>query len=165
MNEKDRALALGVLKQFRVLLRSMDNHYRRVERRSGLGGAQLWALSEAAHPSGLTLGELAARLAIHLSTASNLVSRLESLGLVERRREADDRRKVCIRATAAGKRALKRAPPPSAGLLQQALMRMDRRELLALQKSLARLLRRMGHPDRAGAAVPLGSLLGRAPLR
>lgn len=161
MSDADRAQVLEVLKQFRVLLRSMDNHYRRVEQRSGLGGAQLWALSELAKPPGLTMGLLAERMAIHVSTASNLVSRLETLGLVERRRAASDRRQVCISVTASGKRALKRAPRPSAGLLQQALMRMDRRELRALRAQLARLLHKMGHADKSAAAVPLGTLLGR----
>ena len=162
-SDADRVLVLEVLKQFRVLLRSMDNHYRRVEQRSGLGGAQLWALSEVSKPPGLTMGDLAGRLAIHVSTASNLVSRLEALGLVERRRAASDQRQVCISATAAGKRALKRAPRPSAGLLQEALMRMDRRELRALQTQLTRLLHRMGHADKSAAALPLGSLLGQSP--
>jgi DNA-binding MarR family transcriptional regulator len=156
---------LEVLKQFRILLRSMDNHYRRVERHSGLGGAQLWALAEVAAPAGLTMGELAGRLAIHVSTASNLVNRLEGLGLVERHRAAEDQRKVCIRITAAGRRSLKRAPRPSAGLLQQALLRMEPRELRALRAQLARLLRRMGHADTRAAAVPLGNLLGKAPPR
>ena len=62
MSDADRAQVLEVLKLFRVLLRSMDNHYRRIEQRSGLGGAQLWALSEVAKPPGLTMGELAGRL-------------------------------------------------------------------------------------------------------
>ena len=71
---------MDVLKRFRVLLRSMEAHYRRVEESSGLGGAQVWALSEiAATDGGLTVGELADKLAIHLSTASNLVRRLEEL--------------------------------------------------------------------------------------
>lgn len=165
MKESDRAHVLEVLKQFRVLLRAMDNHYRRVERGSGLGGAQLWALAEVVSPPGLTLGELARRLAIHLSTASNLVTRLEELGLVERRRAAADQRKVCISATAAGKRALRRAPRPSAGLLQEALMRMSPRELRSLRSDLACLLRRMGHRDAGAAALPLGNLFGKPPPR
>jgi hypothetical protein len=44
-------------------------------------------------------------------------------------------------------------------------MRMDRRELRALQSQLTRLLNRMGHADKAAAAVPLGTLLGKAPPR
>ena len=50
-------LMLDVLKQFRVLLRAMESHYRQVERRSGLGGAQLWALAEIA-AADLTMGDL-----------------------------------------------------------------------------------------------------------
>jgi MarR family transcriptional regulator, organic hydroperoxide resistance regulator len=153
---------IGVLKQFRVLVRSMDTHYRRVEERSGLGGAQLWALAEIVRARHLTVGELARKLAIHLSTASNLVKRLETMGLVERTREGADQRVVTLSATAAGRKRLQRAPKPAAGLLQQALMDMDARELRALNTQLDKLLRRMGQIDHRAASTLIGDLLGDA---
>lgn len=153
------ALMMRVLKQFRVLLRSMDTHYRRVERRSGLGGAQLWALSEISRDRGLTMGELSRKLGIRVSTASNLVKRLEELGLVGRAREKADHRIVRLAVTAAGRRTLQGAPKPSAGLLQQALLEMREAELRALHGELDRLLRRMGHLDREGATTLIGDLL------
>lgn len=156
----DRDLMIGVLKQFRVLVRSIDTHYRRVEERSGLGGAQLWALAEIAGARNLTVGDLARKLAIHLSTASNLVKRLEELGLVERNRGGTDQRVVRLAATATGRRRLQRAPKPSAGLLQQALMDMDARELAALHAQLDKVLRRMKHLDRRGASTLIGDILG-----
>src|SRR5205085_5268796 len=85
-----RARMLTVLKQFRLLVRAMDAHYREVESASGLGGAQLWALQEIASEPGLGAGELAQRLAIHPSTASNLVRRLEEMSLVTRHRPSAD---------------------------------------------------------------------------
>lgn len=151
---------IAVLKQFRVLLRSMDTHYRRVEERSGLGGAQLWALAEIVTARHLTVGELARKLAIHLSTASNLVKRLESMGLVERTREGEDQRVVTISPTAAGRKRLQRAPKPSAGILQRALMDMEARELRALHTQLEKVLQRMGRVDRRAASIPLGEILG-----
>src|SRR4051812_40168332 len=144
-----------VLKRFRILLRSMEAHYRRVEESSGLGGAQVWALSEiAATDGGLTVGELADKLAIHLSTASNLVRRLEELKLLTRSRSREDQRVVQLTVTAAGRRKIEQAPKPSMGLLQQALSEMSGAELAALGAELDKLLRRMRHLDRrAGSMV------------
>jgi DNA-binding MarR family transcriptional regulator len=152
-------MMMKVLKQFRVLLRSMDTHYRRVGRRSGLGGAQLWALAQVTRNRGLTVSELAKQLGIHLSTASNLVKRLEELGLVARGRAAPDQRIVRLTATAAGRRKLAAAPKPTAGVLQQALMEASQAELRALYTGLDRLLRRMGRLDRAGANVLIPDIL------
>ena len=150
-------LMLDVLKQFRVLLRAMESHYRQVERRSGLGGAQLWAqlwaLAEIA-AADLTMGDLAARLAIHVSTASNLVRRLEELGLATRTRTRADQRVVRIAATAAGRRKLRLAPKPSVGLLQKVLMETPPERLAVLHKELGRLVRRMGRIE-PGAATSL----------
>ena len=146
-------LMLDVLKQFRLLLRAMESHYRQVERRSGLGGAQLWALAEIA-AADLTMGDLAARLAIHVSTASNLVRRLEELGLATRTRTRADQRVVRIAATAAGRRKLRLAPKPSVGLLQKVLMETPPERLAVLHKELGRLVRRMGRIE-PGAATSL----------
>lgn len=149
-----------VLKRFRVLLRSMEAHYRRVEERSGLGGAQVWALAEIEATAGLTMGELADRLAIHLSTASNLVRRLEELKLVTRNRSREDQRVVQLAVTAAGRRKLEQAPKPSMGLLQQALSEMPAGELGALGVELDKLLRRMQHLDRRAGSLVIADLLG-----
>ena len=154
-----------VLKRFRVLLRSMEGHYRRVEERSGLGGAQVWALSEIDAAQGLTVGELAKKLAIHVSTASNLVRRLEELKLVTRNRSRKDQRVVQLAATAAGRRKLELAPKPSMGLLQQALSEMPPAELATLGGELDRLLRRMSHLDRRAGTLVIADILGRKPER
>lgn len=153
------ALMMKVLKQFRVLVRSMESHYRRVERRSGLGGAQLWALAEITRHRGLTMSELSKKLGIHLSTASNLVKRLEELGLVARKRGSADQRTVLLATTASGRRKLQAAPKPSAGLLQQALMELDEARLRALQAELGNVLQRMGHLDRGAGNVLIDEIL------
>lgn len=150
---------LAVLKLFRVLMRSMDTHYRQVERRSRLGGAQLWALAEIASTPRLTVGDLASRMAIHLSTASNLVKRLEGLGLAARRREPGDRRRVALAITAAGRRRLKAAPRPTQGVLQEALASLPARRISTLEADLEFLLTRMRHIDRRGTATPISQIL------
>jgi len=104
---------LEVLEQFRVIFKSIRRHYRSVEERSGISGALLWALAQVAANPGSQVGDLARALAIHQSTASNLLRRLGSRGLVARRRQAKDQRAVQLFATAKGLRTLKRAPQRS----------------------------------------------------
>lgn len=159
--ETDRGAMMEVLKRFRVLLRSMEAHYRSVEQRSGLGGAQVWALAEIEAEHGLTVGALAEKLAIHLSTASNLVRRLEELKLVTRNRSKKDQRVVQLAVTAAGRRKLEQAPKPSMGLLQQALSETPTDELDALGTELDKLLRRMRHLDRRAGSLVIAEILSR----
>lgn len=152
--EKDPERIHAVLQQFRVLLRSMKRHYQAVEAKSRLGGSQVWALAEIANRPGIRVSELAKRLAIHLSTASNLVGRMVELGVVARERVEGDQRVVRLRVTPKGREALKRAPGPPVGLLQQALLDLPAPRLLALQGDLDVLLAHMKRRDaRAHAAL------------
>jgi DNA-binding MarR family transcriptional regulator len=159
MADARQARMLEVLKLFRVLMRSIDTHYRTVERRSRLGGAQMWALGEIASAQRLTVGDLARRMAIHVSTASNLVRRLVALGLVSRRRAAADQRRVTLALTAAGRRRLKAAPKPTQGLLQEALALLPQQRISALEAELRVLLARVRHIDRRGVGTPIAQIL------
>jgi len=152
------ARMLEVLQQFRILLRSIKRHYKWVEKRSGLAGAQLWALSEVAARPGLKVTELAQRLALHQSTASNLVNRLSALGLVAKTRVSEDQRVVRLRPTIKGQRVLKQAPRPLVGVLQQALRELPAQRLDALHRELAEVIRRMRGKDARARKVPLSDL-------
>jgi DNA-binding MarR family transcriptional regulator len=133
----------AVLVQFRVAFRAISQHYHRVRKSLGVSGAQLWALAEIGDERGLTVGALAARLAIHQSTASNLVEALESAGLVERCRNSDDGRVVNLYLTGRGMRLMRRAPKPLRGVLQQALSDMPVQSLRDLHNTLDDLLGQM----------------------
>jgi DNA-binding MarR family transcriptional regulator len=136
-----------VLLQFRVLLRSIKQHYQSMEERTGVAGAQLWALSEIAADPGLRVSDLARRLALHVSTASNLVRRMEAQGVVSRDRVEGDQRVVRVGLTAKGRAALRRAPRPAMGLLQRALLDLPPRRLSSLQKELEELLAHVARRD------------------
>jgi DNA-binding MarR family transcriptional regulator len=149
---------LDVLALFRVVFRSVRQHYQRVERRSGVTGAQLWALAHvAAHP-GTRMGQLARALAIHPSTASNLVRRLESLGLVARERRGKDQRAVQLYLTAGGTRALRHAPQPLIGVLQQALSGLPARSLDGLRRHLQELIGTMKVKDLRARSMPISQM-------
>ena len=150
-------VGLEVLQQLRVLVRLAGNHSAQVERSTGIPGAQLWALHEIARADGLRVGELASRLRVHQTTASNLLNRLEAAGLVRKGRSPDDRRIVQIHLSAAGRRALRGAAAPARGLLPNALDGMTPAQLRKVHAGLAVLVDCMGGEGSALAAKPFPS--------
>src|SRR5256886_299827 len=128
----ERRRMLEVLEQFRVIVKSIRRHYQNVERRAGVTGAQLWALAQIAEQPGGEVGELARALAVHQSTASNLVRELEARGLVSRERRGRDLRHVQLYPSKKGFGLLKAAPRPLIGVLQQALSELPAAPLGAL---------------------------------
>jgi len=149
---KNRAM-LDVLRQFRVVFRSARQHYGLVERQTGVSGVQLWALAHVADHPGCKVSDLARALAVHPSTASNLVARLEQLALLMRRRVGTDQRTVQLYPSAKGSNAVRRAPRPMVGVLQQALCELPEQTLLSLRGSLTRLLDEM--KAKGGRAAPI----------
>jgi DNA-binding MarR family transcriptional regulator len=138
---------LQVLEQFRIIFKSIRGHYRSVEKRAGISGALLWALAQVASEPGTPVGRLARALAIHQSTASNLLRRLEARGLLSRRRHGKDQRTVQLFPTAKGLRVLTRAPQPLIGVLQQALSDLPAPRLRLLHRQLEGLIAAMKVKD------------------
>ena len=148
--------AARVLRRFRLVFNAVKSHFRAVENKAGISGAQLWALSVVhAHP-GIGVGELARAMDVHQSTASNLLRVLVEKGLVATQRGDEDRRAVQLHATARGARALAKAPGPFSGVLPEALARLDKRTLARLERDLGVLIAQLG-ADEGGAGIPLGS--------
>ena len=139
-----------MLEEFRVIFKTVRRHFRWVEAQAGVTGAQLWVLARVGSEPGIRVTALARALAIHQSTASNLVERLEALRLLERRRAAEDQRVVRLYLSPAGKRVVKRAPGPAEGVLPDALKRLAPAELQALKKQLTRLTQLMPLKDASG---------------
>jgi DNA-binding MarR family transcriptional regulator len=147
--------ASRVLRQFRIVFNAVKSHFRDVEKKAGLAGAQLWALSVIGSTPGVGVNELAMAMDIHQSTASNLVRSLIANELVIARKESADRRTVQLHALPRGIRVLRRAPGPYTGVLPAALAGLDARTLSRLEKDLQRLIAGLNVTDRAGK-VPLG---------
>lgn len=151
--------ARQVLRQFRVIFNAVKTHFRQVEHESGLGGAQVWALSVAAESPGIGVGQLAQAMDIRQPTASNLVRGLVSKGLMRSERSGADRRAVALFATDEAMAILGRVPGPWAGVLPHALDSLDEATLLRMQNDLQRVIRGLAVPDAAEAAnTPLAQL-------
>ncbi len=147
--------AARVLRRFRIVFNAVKTHFQQVEKQAGVGGAQLWALSVVrAHP-GIGIGGLARSMDVHQSTASNLVRTLVERGLVATSRDGIDRRAVQLQLLPAGRAALRRAPGPFAGVLPQALARLDAATLARLDEDLAALITVLD-VDRRSPNIPLG---------
>lgn len=149
---------LEVLKLFRMIVKAVRSHYQQVEGRAGVSGAQLWALASIAESPGIKVGDLARTLAIHQSTASNLLRRLEALGLVVRTRPSDDQRSVRLKLTRSGADALASAPRPLIGVLQQALSDLTPADLDGLKDHLTVLVKAMKIRDAGARTTPLSDM-------
>jgi len=154
------APAASVLRQFRLLFNSIKTHFQLVEKKAGIGGAQIWALSVIRDRPGIGVNDLADAMDIHQSTASNLVRALVGRGLISACREAVDRREVQLTIRTAGRDVLRRAPGPFAGILPDALASLDKRTLARLHADLSTLIGALRADERA-AREPLGQLWGK----
>ncbi len=135
------ALELRTLQAFRTIFASARWHDAEVRRIAGISGSQLWALAEIARGKALRVNDLSERMALHQTTASNLVNALVERRLVRRERDTADQRVVRLHITTEGKRVLLRAPGPYAGLLVDALRHLDAARLARLGKALSILTR------------------------
>lgn len=149
------ASPLSVLQRFRVLIRTAQRHSQWIEKQSGVTGAQLWSMQELAEHPGLRVGDLAKRMALHQSTASNMIDKLETAGLLRKERQSSDNRVVRLYLTEAGTAVLAKAPSPARGILPEALRRMDQVALASLQMDLDGLLAQVGRLDEAFGMQPL----------
>jgi DNA-binding MarR family transcriptional regulator len=147
--------AVQVLRQFRQVFNTVKTHFRSVEKKVGLGGAQVWALSVVREQPGIGVGELASAMNIQPSTASNLVRVLVERGLVATLKSDNDRRTVQLKLLPAGAKVLKATPGPYTGVLPSALAALDDRTLKRLQKDLALLIEALDADESAGG-IPLG---------
>lgn len=155
MNE---ALAAEALKRFRIIYGAVRKHSRNMERTCGVGGAQIWAMAIMARTPGLRVTELARALAIHPSTASNLLDKLERAGLVQRARSSEDQRVVQLHLTEAGQQVLACAPQPLSGVLTHALEQLPEELLQQLIENLQAVIDNLQVADDSAASKPLTEL-------
>ena len=106
---------------------------RQLQHGDGAGHADRGAGEE-----GLCRNEVGERLVARMPDATRLLDRLEDMGLVVRRRSAEDRRYVTARITEEGLRLLKRLDGPMIEGHRRLLGHMSEQELRALSSLLAK---------------------------
>ena len=124
----------------RRITKGLHEFSKAVDREFGVTGPQLWALRSIEETGGCSAGDLADRLCVHPSTITGVIQRLEEKRLIDRARQADDRRAVTLTLTAAGKKLLARAPFPAQGQLVRSLRKRGVEDLATLRRILEGLV-------------------------
>jgi len=102
-----------VLINLRRIMQAIDLHSRDLSRRYGITAPQLILLREIQRRGSITVGELARSVSLRQTTVTDILNRLEKLGLISRSRNATgDRRQVFIRLAPPGADLMVEAPSP-----------------------------------------------------
>jgi DNA-binding MarR family transcriptional regulator len=133
----------------RRLVSSLGESARAVEQQTGATNAQVFLLRQLEAEGELSINEIAARALTQQSTASILVRRLEEAGLVRRRRQKEDSRRVHVSLTSRGRALVLRAPDPPMARMLTALSALPARDVEAIITGLGALLRAMRVPSKA----------------
>lgn len=136
----DREIA-EIVQTLRRLFRAIHEYSKAIQKKSGLSGPQVWALTILRAQAGLSARELAARMFVHPSTVTGIVNRLVRKGAITRTIDNRDRRGVRLSATQSGGRILKTTPPPVQVALTRALAALPPRRLRDLRTSLVKIAR------------------------
>lgn len=107
-----------VLIAIRKIMQSISMNSRSLVKRVGLTGPQLVILQAVVHSGEVSVGEVAKAISLSQGTVTGILERMQKRGLVARRRSDTDRRRVLVKATAAGEQLLETAPP----LMQEAFV-------------------------------------------
>jgi DNA-binding MarR family transcriptional regulator len=119
----------------RAIVRALRINTRSIELEIGISLAQLFVLQQVAQRPATSLNDLAERTATHQSSVSVVVRRLVERGLVTRRVDETDKRRVQIEVTAAGHKLLVGAPETIQTRMMVALEQFssaERKQLAAL---------------------------------
>jgi DNA-binding MarR family transcriptional regulator len=154
-SESHAQAAMEALQKLRVLVRAAQRHSTWIEKQCGVSGAQLWIMQELKEAPGLRVGQVAERLAIHQTTASNLLDALSKKGLISKARDPKDQRVVTLQLSHKGRTVLAKAPTPARGLLPEGLRRLNQKELKELNKRLQALLDVVDRVDDNAGLQPL----------
>lgn len=137
----------AIVQGLRRVVRALHSYSQGVRARYGLTGPQLWALKTLQGTGPIAVGALAEALAVHQSSVSVLLDRLEERRLVTRHRRDTDQRVVDVALTPRGVAMAADAPEAAQGRLLHALDAMPATEVHALSAAVGRLVAAMEAAD------------------
>lgn len=136
-----------IVQGLRRMVKALQTYSQDVRSAYGLTGPQLWALKTLQREGRMTVGRLAAALAVHQSSISILLDRLEKRGLVRRIRSQPDRRVVQVELTKRGAVMATDAPDAAQGQLLHALATMPAEQLRRTRRVVEQLVGAMEAGD------------------
>lgn len=136
-----------IVQGLRRMVKALHAYSQEVRSAYGLTGPQLWALKTLRREGPMTVGRLARALAVHQSSISILLARLEQRGLVRRVRSRSDRREVNVELSPRGASLAADAPDAAQGRLLHALSAMSPQALRNVRRTIERLVASMEAGD------------------
>jgi DNA-binding MarR family transcriptional regulator len=134
---------LQILRSLRRIVRAIDLYSRELKTTCGLTVPQLVCLSAIVREKQITAVALSGQVNLSPSTLVGILDRLEKARSIQRVRSIEDRRQVIIKATEAGKNAVRRAPSPLQENLALGLGNLPRDEQAAIAQSLDKIVELM----------------------
>ncbi|MCB2192142.1 MAG: MarR family transcriptional regulator [Deltaproteobacteria bacterium] len=149
----------NILRSIRRIIRATDLHSRRLASEHQLTTPQLLCLRLLAQERTLTPGTVAKEMYLSQATVTGILDRLEKRGLVERRRDQTDRRKVSLHLTDEGRKAVEQAPLPLQERFASRLEALSDKERDEIDRVLAKVVDLMeAHEMDAAPLIAPGDL-------
>jgi DNA-binding MarR family transcriptional regulator len=145
-----------VLIAIRRVIRAVDMHSKKLSQEYNITGPQALVLREIMATKEVTPSELARRVSLSQATITDIVNRLEARSYVTRVPGKDDRRKVILEITAAGKQLIKTAPPLLQDQFTRRFSQLEGWEQMQLLSSLQRVAELMDAEDIDAAPLLAG---------
>jgi len=136
----DAARSLWFLERFVAVKRAMSLAGWRALAGLKMGPGQVRLMREIARSAPVPQGELARRIEMDPSATSRAVNSLIKLGLLRRRRCADDRREMLVELTAEGRRASRRIDRAWQRMASVLTRDLDEKDLAAFDRVAAKLI-------------------------
>lgn len=148
-----------VLVSIRQIIRAIDSQSKKLNKESGLTTPQFIIMRAINELGEVTIGELSANTNMSQATASTILDRLEKHLLIERVRNATDKRKVHALLTERGKQILIDTPTPLQQSFVDEFQRLEEWEQSLILSSLQRLSSMMNAKDiQVAPVLELGNI-------
>ena len=132
-----------ILTAIRRVIRSVDKYSRKINTELGLTTPQLLCLDALGKNEHIITKELAQKVNLSESTVIGIVDRLEAKQYLVRERSKEDRRKVYLSLTDAGRGILDSTPSLLQDKLSIALSKLEKNNLETITQSLEQVVEMM----------------------
>lgn len=133
-------VTIGILRSLRRIVRRVEGASDELEASHGITAPQLLCLHAVVTAGSLTQVELSREVRLSPSTLVGVIDRLAAKGLVTRRRDRVDRRRIHVIPTEAGRLVERAAPEPLQRQLERALEALPGAERAAIAGALERVV-------------------------
>lgn len=148
--EQRTKLALTAM---RKILRTTERNSKALLHATGLTPSQLVLMQVLDESGEQTAGYVAARMGITQATTTVLIQKLESLGMVERRKGDVDRRQAWLSLTPEGVRVLATTPDGTHSQFQREFSALQDWEQMMIIAALERVVAILGDTGQEAAAI------------